>query len=231
MQCVRSRAGGRHSGNGGNPTATGSLPPPTGVFLSSEAGRLLAGDPGHPSPGPGDGSSCPSLQAFEHCPPLPLPPGLPSGVSPRPFPRCPHFLSRGRAGSGLLGHRGDRALSCKQSQVPLPPGLPHVRQRDCRPCLPCLACPMPGTSSPLGRPLPWDSWPTSCPLCSPCGCVWGCASGGPGSGLRGPARPRRAHVRLASPSLGLETVLLTLWMKKAVPEGLSRDGGGAGVAL
>lgn len=31
-------------------------------------------------------------------------------------------------------------------------------------------------------------------------------------------------MHLASPSLGLETVLLTLWMKKAVPEGLSGGG-------
>lgn len=76
---------------------------------------------------------------------------------------------------------------------------------------------MPGTSSLPGVHSPGTAGPPPAPSAAP---------GGPGSGLRGPARPRRAQVRLASPSLGLETVLLTLWMKEAVPEGLSRDGGG-----
>lgn len=156
MQCVRSGAGGRHSGNGGNPTATGSLPPPTGVFLSSEAGRLLAGDPGHPSPGPGHGSSCPSLQAFEHCPPPPPPRVCPAGFLHGPS----HAVLTSSAPAGRAqvcwDTEGTELFPVNRARFRCPRVTPRpTAGLQALPPLPCLPNAWdvlsPGVSTPLGQ--------------------------------------------------------------------------------
>lgn len=122
------------------------------------------------------------------CRPLSTRALCPAGVSPRRCPRCPHFLSPGRAGSGLLGHRQDQALSCKQSRLPLLPGYPTSDGRIAGHAFPGPACPMPGDILSPGQLAGLLAPPR------PPGCAWGARLWGPWFWPSRAPCPRRAHV-------------------------------------